>query len=74
MQLGFFDIDDKYTKLTKLGDPLAEIDRLVDFSIFEEICHIAIPKRQTVTKKNPKGAGRNCSHRKLICTHGILKN
>ena len=37
MQFGFFDIDDKYTKLTELGDPLVQIDKLFDFTMFEEI-------------------------------------
>jgi len=58
MQLGFFDINDKYEKLTKLGDPLVQIDRLIDFTIFEEIFFKAFPKRDKPTKKNPKNAGR----------------
>ncbi len=29
MQFGFFDIDDKYEKLTELGDPLVHIDQLI---------------------------------------------
>lgn len=37
MQLGFFDIDDKHKKLTKLGDPLVKINELIDFSMFEDI-------------------------------------
>ncbi len=58
MQLGFFDIDDKYKKLSKLGDPLEEIGRLIDFTMFEEIYYQAFPKREKPTQKNPKNAGR----------------
>lgn len=58
MQIGFFDISDKYKKLSKLGDPLVEIAKIVDFSIFEDIYHIAYPKRDKPTKKNPRNAGR----------------
>lgn len=58
MQLGFFDIKDKYQKLSQLGDPLEEINRLIDFSMFEEIYQIAFPKSKGPTKKNPKNAGR----------------
>ncbi len=58
MQFGFFDIDDKYTKLTKLGDPLVQIDKLIDFTMFEEIFFKAFPKSDMPSKKNPKNAGR----------------
>ncbi len=44
MQLGFFDIDNKYKKLSKLGDPLEEFFQLIDFSMFEDIYHLAYPK------------------------------
>lgn len=58
MQLGFFDVDEKYKKLTKLGDPLEKIDTLFDFSIFKK----DLEKLRKSTKKkklsNPKGAGR----------------
>jgi len=33
MQFGFFDIDDKYKRLTELGDPLVQIDKLIDFTV-----------------------------------------
>lgn len=58
MQFGFFDIDDKYTKLTELGDPLVQIDKLIDFTMFEEIFFKAFPKSDKPSKKNPKNAGR----------------
>jgi transposase, IS5 family len=58
MQFGFFDIDDKYEKLTELGDPLVQIDQLIDFSLFEDIFFKAFPKNDKPSKKNPKNAGR----------------
>jgi len=58
MQLGFFDIADKYEKLSRLGDPLEEINSLIDFSMFEEIYQQAFPVQDGPTKTNPKNAGR----------------
>ena len=58
MQLGFFDIEDKYEKLTKLGDPLARINELIDFTMFEDIYYKAFPINDQPTEKNPKNAGR----------------
>ncbi len=58
MQFGFFDIDDKYKRLTELGDPLVQIDKLIDFTMFEETFFKAFPKSDKPTKKNPKNAGR----------------
>ncbi len=58
MQLGFFDIADKYEKLSQLGDPLEEINNLIDFSMFEDIYQQAFPVQDGPTEKNPKNAGR----------------
>ena len=58
MQLGFFDIADKYEKLSQLGDPLEEINNLIDFSMFEDIYQQAFPVQDGPTEKNPKHAGR----------------
>ena len=58
MQLGFFNIDNKYEKFTKRGDPLAKINELIDFTMFEEIYFKAFPVNQKPTENNPKNAGR----------------
>lgn len=73
MHLGFFDIDDKYRKLSQLGDPLEEIARIVDFSIFEDIYHVAFPKRDKPTDKNPKNAGRKPIKPSIIIKSIFLK-
>ena len=58
MQLGFFDIQGKYEKLTNLGDPLVKIGESIDFTMFEEIYHRAFPANDGPTATNPKNAGR----------------
>ncbi len=73
MQLGFFDIDDKYKKLSQLRDPLEEIARTVDFSMFEDIYHIAYPKREKPTEKNPKNAGRKPIESSIIIKSIFIK-
>jgi len=58
MQLGFFDVEDKYSKLSKLGDPLEKISKLVDFSLFDNELHKAFHERPKSKRSNPKNAGR----------------
>ncbi len=43
MQFDFFDIDNKHEKLTELGDPLVQIDELIDFTIFQAIFFKGFP-------------------------------
>lgn len=57
MQIGFFDIDDKYKRLSELGDPLVKINELIDFNMFLDIVKPVLQKPQD-KKKNPKNAGR----------------
>lgn len=58
MQFGFFDVEDKYKKLTKLGDPLAKIDAIFDFSIFKIDLEKTRDEVERQDLSNPKGAGR----------------
>lgn len=58
MQFGIFDVEDKYKKLTKLGDPLAKIDAIFDFSIFKEDLEKTREEIEKQQLTNPKGAGR----------------
>ena len=58
MQFGFFDVEDKYEKLTKLGDPLAKIDALFDFSLFKKDLEKTGRELEKDQISNPKGAGR----------------
>ena len=73
MQLGFFDIDDKYEKLTKLGDPLVKINELIDFAMFEDIYYKAFPINNKPTEKNPKNAGRKPFPASIIIRTIFLK-
>ena len=43
-QYGFFDIEDRYKSLTKFGDPLKKIKKLIDSKVFREILEEAFLK------------------------------
>ena len=58
MQLGFFDIDTKYQRLSELGDPLEKISQLIDFNMFIDIVEPILKSRNVKSDQNPKGAGR----------------
>ena len=73
MQFGFFDIDDKYERLTELGDPLVQINKLIDFTMFEEIFFKAFPKKDKPSKSNPKNARRKPIKPSIIIKTIFLK-
>lgn len=73
MQFGFFDIGDKYEKLTRLGDPLVKINELIDFNMFEDIYYKAFPLNDKPTEKNPKNAGRKPIPASIIVRTIFLK-
>ncbi len=58
MQVGFFDIDTKYQRLSELGDPLEKINELIDFNMFIDIIQPVFQKKSVDKIKNPKNAGR----------------
>ena len=58
MQIGFFDIDDKYKRLSELGDPLEKISELIDFKMSKDIIEPFFYKKNDDKNKNPKNAGR----------------
>jgi IS5 family transposase len=58
MQIGFFDIDTKYKRLSELGDPLEKINELIDFNMFKDIVEPVFYKKANDKNKNPKNAGR----------------
>ena len=53
MQPGFFDHDDRLAELEKLGDPLPQIDRVVDWEGFRQIIESTRPKRDPRTGGRP---------------------
>ena len=52
MQPGFFDLSERYALLEKLGDPLPQINRLVDWEAFREVMESIRPE------KDPRAGGR----------------
>ena len=50
MQFSFFNESDRLKKLTKLGDSLEQLNRIVNWHIFTPVLDLAIPR-----EKNPKG-------------------
>ena len=37
LQSGFFDLQDRFSKLDQLGDPLKALNAVVDWSVFQPI-------------------------------------
>ena len=54
MQPGFFDQEDRLTKLEKLGDPLPRLDSIVDWSTFRPLLAYSTPIRPPI----PRASGR----------------
>lgn len=52
MQPGFFDLSERYAVLEELGDPLPEINRVVDWEAFRETMESIRPE------KDPRAGGR----------------
>ncbi len=47
MQSGFFDLEERYRKLSELGDPLEAINRVVDWEVFRPVLKKARKKERT---------------------------
>ena len=37
MQSGFFDLDNRYDQLSKLKDPLVELNQIIDWRLFADL-------------------------------------
>ncbi|MGH8279099.1 MAG: IS5 family transposase [Terriglobia bacterium] len=46
MQSGFFDLQERYRKLSELGDPLEAINRVVDWEVFRPVLQRALKKER----------------------------
>ena len=44
MQPGFFDLEDRYTKLDQLGDPLPKLAEVVDWEGFRPVLEQGAPE------------------------------
>lgn len=51
MQLSLYDLEDRYNQLSKLKDPLEELNRMIDWNIFYELL------KETTTKPRKSAAG-----------------
>lgn len=46
-QIGLFDEEKRYAKLTELGDPLEKLDSIMDWEIFRENSRRGVRRRTT---------------------------
>jgi hypothetical protein len=56
-----------------MGDPLAQINKLIDINVFEEIFFKVFPKSDKPTKKNPNNAGMRAIAPSIIIKTIFLK-
>ena len=67
MQSSFFDLDNRYTQLSKMGDPLIELNRVIDWSLFSS------PLSTIAEKPRKSAAGRKRIDRVLLFKMLILQ-
>ncbi|MDP1557781.1 MAG: hypothetical protein Q8K59_13065 [Nitrosomonas sp.] len=60
MQLSFFDLGNRYDQLSKLKDPLVELNRVIDWNLFADFL------RETTTKARKSAAGRKPFDRAML--------
>jgi len=62
MQAGFFDLDDRYGQLDKLGDPLPKLDEVVDWEGFRAVLTRIREKRSGLGRDRPQRVDRHPGH------------
>jgi IS5 family transposase len=67
MQLSFFDLDNRYDQLSKLKDPLVELNCMIDWNIFADIL------AKTTTKLRKSAAGRKPFNRVMLFKMLVLQ-
>jgi len=67
MQPGFFDLDNRYDQLSKLKDPLVELNRVVDWNLFADLL------AETTAKPRKSAAGRKPFDRVLLFKMLVLQ-
>lgn len=67
MQLGFFDLDNRYAQLSKLNDPLVELNRIIDWDLFADLL------AETTTKPRKSEAGRKPFDRVMLFKMLVLQ-
>jgi len=52
MQSSFFDLDNRYAQLSKMRDPLLELNRVIDWALFVTLSTIAeMPSKSAAGRK-----------------------
>ena len=67
MQSGFFDLDNRYDQLSKLKDPLVELNQIIDWRLFADLL------AETTTKPRKNAAGRKPFDRVMLFKMLILQ-
>jgi IS5 family transposase len=67
MQLGFFDLDNRYDQLSRLKDPLVELNRVIDWNLFADLL------AETTTKPRKSAAGRKPFDRVMLFKMLVLQ-
>lgn len=67
MQLSFFDLDNRYAQLSKLNDPLEELNRIIDWNLFADLL------AETTTKPRKSAAGRKPFDRVMLFKMLVLQ-
>ena len=67
MQLSFFDLENRYEQLSKLKDPLEELNRMIDWNLFADLL------RETTTKSRKSAAGRKPFNRVMLFKMLVLQ-
>jgi transposase, IS5 family len=67
MQPGFFDLDNRYDQLSKLKDPLVELNRVIDWNVFADLLS------ETTAKTRKSAAGRKPFDRVMLFKMLVLQ-
>ena len=67
MQFSFFDLENRYEQLSKLRDPLEELNRMIDWNLFADLL------RETTTKPRKSAAGRKPFDRVMLFKMLVLQ-
>ena len=67
MQPGFFNLDNRYDQLSKLKDPLIELNRVIDWNVFADLLS------ETTAKTRKSAAGRKPFDRVMLFKMLVLQ-
>lgn len=67
MQLSFFDLENRYEQLSRLKDPLEELNRMIDWNLFADLL------KETTKKPRKSAAGRKPFDRVMLFKMLVLQ-